>query len=62
MISQERIGELESCFWDETNDEETQSWRDDLEVEEQELVDKWDGQYASSICKMCKEILALEKN
>jgi hypothetical protein len=56
MISQERIEELESYFWDETNDEDTQEWRNDLDEEEEKLVDKWEKQYWGGYIRLCTEL------
>lgn len=56
MISKERIEELESYFWDETNDEETQEWRDDLTEEERKIVDVWDNKYATAFNGLLGEI------
>ncbi len=61
MVAPERMEELESYFWNESNDEETEYWREDLTGEEQKIVNEWDKQYASSVCKICGEILKTEK-
>lgn len=62
MISKERIEELESYFWDETNDEETQEWRNDLNDEEEKLVSEWDEKYASGFATLCEEIMKHKKS
>jgi hypothetical protein len=62
MISKERIEELESYFWDETNDVETQEWRDDLNDEEEKLISEWDEKYAVGIGTLCKEIMKHHKS
>jgi hypothetical protein len=61
MISKERIEELEDCFWNESNDEYTQEWRDDLNAEEEQIVSEWDQNYNSAFTSMCKEILKHSK-
>lgn len=57
MISQERIEELETYFWEETNDEDTQYWREDLNDKEKKLVCEWDKGYGESVAGLCEEIL-----
>jgi len=45
-------------LWEnETNDEETQEWRDELNSEEQELVDKWDNGFESGLARMAQDII-----
>lgn len=51
-----RIKELESYFWDETNDEETTEWREDLNEEELNLVAEWDKRIRNGMITLCKEI------
>ncbi|MCL1810414.1 MAG: hypothetical protein FWG42_11725 [Clostridiales bacterium] len=57
MISKERLEEISSYFNDETNDEETQEWRDDLTSEECELITEWDDNYAKGVYRLCKAII-----
>lgn len=58
LVSKERIEELESLFWSETNDEWTQEWRDELSPAELALVDKWDCRCANGIAKLFEAIAA----
>ncbi|MET1247633.1 hypothetical protein ABWW58_02455 [Sporolactobacillus sp. STCC-11] len=60
MIAKERMSELSELFWSETNDEETQQWRDELNEEEEHMVSDWDGKLASSMKPLCKKIIELE--
>ena len=55
-MSTERIEELWEWFNSETNDEETQIWRDWLTAEESILVDKWDASYIDGLYSVCKAI------
>jgi len=57
MVSKERKAELLTLWWDETNEDWTQEWRDDLDREELALVDQWDRQYSSSVYQMCLAIV-----
>lgn len=43
MLTETRYQYLMWLWENETNDEETQEWRDELDQEEQELVDRWDN-------------------
>jgi len=44
-------------LWEnETNEEETQEWRDELDSEEQELVDKWDNGFDSGLVRMFQDL------
>lgn len=45
----------------ETNDPETQEWRDDLTPEELEQVERWDEGYLDGIEKMAAHILEMEE-
>jgi hypothetical protein len=44
-LSAERLDGLSSYFWEETNDADTQKWRDALTPEESALIDEWDKKY-----------------
>ena len=61
MITKERVSEMEEDFWNESNDEDTQEWRDDLTDEEIKVVDKWDRKYAQGTVKLCQHIIDIEK-
>lgn len=54
MITDERKQELESLFWDETNEEWTQGWREDLTPEEATMVEKWDQDFETGLAQMCE--------
>ena len=41
-VKQRAAGRNERVLLGETNDEETQEWRDDMTAEEAKLIDKWD--------------------
>lgn len=62
MISKERLEELENYFWSETNDEETQEWREDLNDEEQELINEWDGRVNAGITTLLEETMKFRKD
>lgn len=51
-ITFERLEEIEYDYKNETNDEETQMWRDYLSSDEESLVQIWDNSYAESIAKI----------
>lgn len=53
----ERYEELQRYFWDETNDPETQEWREDLTADEAAMVDRWDAQTAKGFSQIAQEIL-----
>lgn len=56
MISEERLEELESYFWAETDEEESQEWRENLSEEEAQLIDEWDEKYNIAYYKVITEI------
>lgn len=45
-VPTEREEELEQLFWDETNDPETEEWRDELTADEAAMVEQWDERTA----------------
>lgn len=45
----------------ETNDPESQEWRDDLTPEELEYVNQLDDRYSSGVLAICSAILVREK-
>ena len=61
MISPSRREELSSLFWNETNEEWTQEWRDDLTPEEATLVRQWDKRSAEGMASLCRRILELKE-
>lgn len=45
-------------LWDEeTDDPETQEWREELTAEEQKVVDLWDDQYDVGMLKLCTAVV-----
>lgn len=52
-----RYEELQSCFWNETNDLETQEWREELTADEAAMVEQWDLQSANGMSKLTSDIL-----
>lgn len=60
MISAERRAEMDDLFWAETNDQETEKWREDLTAEEAALVAAWDDRVSTAITNLAKDILAIE--
>ena len=61
MILKERLEEIENYFWDESNDEDTQDWRMNLNVEEEKLVSAWDRKFSNAIVTICSKILSKNK-
>jgi len=57
MVSKERKAEMLALWWDETNEDWTQEWRDNLNKEERALVEQWDEQYESGFQRICQKIL-----
>ena len=55
------MDEMEEDFWSESNDEDTQEWREDLTDEEIKVIDKWDRKYAQGTVNVCKQILDFKK-
>ena len=52
-----RREQLRQRLYQETNDPETQEWRDDLTPEELEYVEQLDGQYVTGVVAICSAIL-----
>ncbi len=50
MLETARKKELYRLWCEETNEAETQEWRQDLTAEEDELVELWDGGYDCGLC------------
>jgi len=61
QISEARMIELADNWNAETNDPETQEWRDDLTPEEAEIIADWDNGYADGMHQLCQEIMALQR-
>ena len=60
-MDNERIEYIRSQFYQETNDPESQEWRDELTPEELEYVERLDDRYEAGIAAMCSAILVIEK-
>ena len=60
-MDQERKDYIDWCLDNETNDPETQEWRDELTPEEQAYVDQEDDRYERAIAAMCSAILVRER-
>lgn len=58
-VAEAREGELLSCFWNETNDPETEEWRENLTADEVAMVEQWDEQYLSGYQKLAQACLDL---
>lgn len=56
MISQERKEYLLDLWFEETNEDWTQAWRNELNQEECALVNLWDRRYAGSACCVLERI------
>lgn len=56
-VSEEREAELQQLFWDESNDPETQEWREDLTADEAAMVEQWDAQTAKGFSRLAQKIL-----
>lgn len=53
MITEERREYLLWAWSEETNDPETEEWREELTPEEEELVKGWDKGYESGLAQLC---------
>ena len=60
-ISEEREEYLHWCWSEETENIETEEWREELTAEEQALVDGWDRQYAAGFEKLVKALHEAER-
>lgn len=56
-VSEARETELQQLFWDETNDPETQAWREDLTADEAAMVEQWDARTAKGFSQLAQKIL-----
>lgn len=59
MIDPERLRQMEDNFWAETNDPDSEEWREDLTAEEAALVAEWDERVAAGITQMIEDTLRL---
>lgn len=60
MPTKERIESLYSLWLNETNEDWTQEWREELTQEELGLVEQWDSDYCHGTLRICQAILSLE--
>lgn len=56
-VPPEREEELSWLFWNETNDPETEEWREELTPDEEAMVDQWDQQTARGVQTLAQAIL-----
>lgn len=56
-VSPEREEELSWYFWNETNDPESEDWRDELTTDEAAMVEQWDLQTSAGFARLAQEIL-----
>ena len=61
MISKERLDEINSYFWEETNEDWTQEWRDNLTDEEADLMDEMDDKFAIGMYRIAERIIELDE-
>ncbi|MET0017867.1 hypothetical protein [Oscillibacter sp.] len=61
QISEARMKELADNWNAETNDPDTEEWRDDLTPQEAEIIADWDYGYADGMHQLCQEIMALQR-
>ena len=60
-MDNERREYIRDRFYQETNEPESQEWRDDLTPEELEYVGQLDDRYESGVLAICSAILVREK-
>ena len=60
-MDNERREYIRELFYQETNDPESQEWRDDLTLEELEYIEQLDDRYEPGGLAMCSAILVREK-
>ena len=56
MPTEARYEQLYWLWENETNDEETQEWRNELTAEEQALVDQWDYGFNDGLRRMFQDL------
>ena len=61
MITSERRRELRKLFAAESGVPWKEDWRNDLTIEEQILVDKWDKRYECRVFRLYNDILRSQK-
>ena len=57
MLTEKRYQYLMWLWENETNDEETQEWRDKLDADEQALVEQWDYGFYDGLCRMYQDLV-----
>jgi len=55
-MTDERLEEIQSLFWNETTDPESREWRTDLNPEESEYIAKLDKQVAAGFRNLINEL------
>ena len=60
-MNDDRKQELYAWWCAETNDPETEEWREDLSPEETSLVEQWDEKCRVGFLRLCRAILDGEK-
>ena len=62
-MDKEHFDELQQWFWAETNEPETQEWRNRLSAEDAEIVATWDAEVDVGFCNLIRQLAAaIEKN
>ena len=59
-ISKNRYEFLSWAWGEESNDPETQEWREELTPEEEALIASWDKAYNIGVKSLCRQILNTE--
>lgn len=59
MITEKRLELLYSYWCSETNDPESEEWRDDLTAEEYDVVDDWDRHFDTGMLSLYSRIVEL---
>lgn len=54
-MTEERREDLLHLWWEETSEDWTQEWRDELTPEEAALVDSWDSGFINGIARMIRD-------
>lgn len=57
MLTETRYQYLMWLWENETNDEEGQEWRDELNADEQALVERWDNGFYDGLCRMYQDLI-----
>lgn len=61
-IGTARVEELRHYWNEETEDEDTQEWREEVtDVTEQLLIEEWDNSYNAGFLKLYEEMLEAER-